>query len=51
MLNILQMRKSISIQEESYWKLMELKAKLRADTWDDLIEKIHKMVFKDEEGE
>jgi len=45
------MRKSISIQEESYWKLMELKAKLRAETWDDLIEKIYKMVFKDEKSE
>ena len=30
---------------------MELKAKLRAETWDDLIEKIYEMVFKDEKSE
>jgi len=44
------MRKSISVQEESYWKLMELKAKLRAKTWDDLIEKVYEIVFKDEKS-
>ena len=45
------MVKKITISDEAYWKLMELKAKLRAETWDDLIEKIYKMVFKDEKSE
>ena len=30
---------------------MELKAKLRAETWDDLVEKLYRMVFKDEKSE
>lgn len=43
-INILHMRKSISIQDESYWKLIELKAKMRAKTWDELIDKIYKVI-------
>jgi hypothetical protein len=30
---------------------MELKAKLRAETWDDLVNKIYKIVFKNEKSE
>jgi len=41
------MRKAISVLEESYWKLLELKAKLRAETWDDLVNKIYNMVSGD----
>jgi len=44
------MRKSISILEESYWKLLELKAKLRAGTWDDLVNEIYK-IYKNEKNE
>jgi len=39
------MRKGISVKESSYWKLMELKAKFRAETWDDLIEKLYMEVI------
>jgi len=39
------------VQEGSYWKLMELKAKLRAETWDDLIEKIYEIVIRREKSE
>ena len=31
---------SITIKEESYWKLANLKVKLRAKSWDELIDKI-----------
>mgnify|MGYP007105790411 CR=1 FL=1 len=45
------MRKGISLLEESYWKLLKVKAELRADTWDDLVNKIYDMVFRDEKNE
>jgi len=30
---------------------MELKARLRSETWDDLVNEIYKMVFKNEKNE
>jgi len=40
------MKTTITISKESYWKLMEIKVELRAMTWDELIDKIYKMVVK-----
>ena len=34
--------KKISIPEESYWRLIELKARLRCRTWRELIDIIYK---------
>ena len=30
----------LSVSEETYWKLLELKARLRAKTWDELLSKV-----------
>jgi len=37
------MRK-ITISDESYWKLMEIKVKLKCRTWKETINELHKMV-------
>jgi len=39
--------KKISIPEESYWKLVELKAKLHCRTWKELIDVLYKEKTKD----
>ena len=44
------MVKKLTISDEAYWKLMEVKVKLRCETWDEFADKIHKMVFKNEES-
>jgi len=33
--------KRIAISESSYWKLVELKASLRCETWDALVEELY----------
>ncbi len=45
------MVKKLTISDEAYWKLMEVKVKLRCETWEEFANKIHKMVFKDEKSE
>ena len=37
--------KKITIPDESYWKLLEIKVKLRCRTWKETIDKLHKLVF------
>ena len=44
------MVKKLTISDEAYWKLMEVKVKLRCETWDEFADIIHTMVFKDEEN-
>jgi len=39
--------KYIGIHEEKFWKLMELKVKLRAKTWNELVDKLYEMVMKE----
>ena len=36
--------KKISIPDESYWKMVELKVRLRCRTWRELIDKLYKLV-------
>jgi len=36
----------ISVTKEKFWKLMELKVKLRCSTWDEFIEKIYPIILK-----
>ena len=38
------MKKSLSIGVDAYWKLVELRAKLRAETWDDFVDKVYDLV-------
>jgi len=38
--------KKITISDESYWKLMEIKVKLKCGTWKEMINELHKMVFE-----
>ncbi len=38
--------KSITFREDRYWKLLELKAKLKARTWDDLVDKLYDLVMR-----
>ena len=40
--------KSITFREDSYWKLLEIKAKLRARTWDELVDKLYDLVMRHE---
>ena len=42
------MKTNITIEKESYWKLREIKARLRCTTWDEMVNKIYNMVFADE---
>ncbi len=44
------MRTSISIDKESYWKLKEVKARLRCETWEEFADKVYGMVFGDEKS-
>ena len=44
------MVKKLTVSDEAYWKLMEVKVKLRCETWDEFADRIHKIVFKDEES-
>jgi len=37
---------SIPITKETYWKLLELKAKFKCSTWDELIEKIYPILLE-----
>jgi hypothetical protein len=39
--------KKISLSEESYWKLIELKSKFRCTTWKDLVDVIHRKCTND----
>lgn len=48
-LDMICMRKTISIMEESYWKLMELKVRLRAETWDSLIDKLYEVITSEQD--
>jgi len=38
--------KKITISNESYWKLMEIKVKLKCGTWKETISRLHKLVFE-----
>ena len=38
--------KKISIPEESYWKLIELKSKYRCNTWKELIDLLHRKMHR-----
>ena len=38
--------KKITIPEEAYWKLLEIKVMLRCKTWKEAIDKMHKLVFE-----
>jgi len=40
------MMKKISIQEESYWKLVELKARFHCKTWKELIDLLYHRIIK-----
>jgi len=40
--------KSITFREDKYWKLLELKARLKAKTWDELVDKLYDLVVKHE---
>jgi len=42
------MRTSISMEKDAYWKLKEVKARLRCNTWEEFADKIYDMVFRDE---
>jgi len=33
--------KKVTLQEESYWKLQEMKAKMKCGTWKELIDKLY----------
>jgi len=37
--------KKVTISDESYWKLMEIKVKLKCATWRETINELHKLVF------
>jgi len=37
----------ITITKEAFWKFLELKAKLKCSTWNDLIEKIYSILIKE----
>ena len=41
----------LSIKKEDYWKLAELKAKLKVKTWHDLITKIYEIIMEGEAPE
>jgi len=36
--------KQISLHEDKFWKLLEVKAKLKARTWDELVDKLYDLV-------
>jgi len=38
--------KKITISDESYWNLMEIKVKLKCRTWKETINELHKIVFE-----
>ena len=38
--------KKITIPDDSYWKLLEIKVKLRCGTWKETIDKVHNLVFE-----
>jgi len=40
--------KSITFREDRYWKLLELKARLKARTWDELVDKLYDLVMRHE---
>jgi len=40
------MRKAIPFKEDQYFKLLEIKAKLRAETWDELVDKLYAVMIK-----
>jgi len=40
--------KSITFREDKYWKLLELKARLKARTWDELVDKLYDLVVSHE---
>ncbi len=45
------MAKNLTLSDEAYWKLKEVQVKLRCMTWDELVDRIHRMVFEDEKNE
>jgi len=40
------MMKKISIPEESYWRLVELKARFHCKTWKELIDLLYHRIIK-----
>jgi predicted CopG family antitoxin len=40
-----QSMKKITISDDSYWKLLEIKVKLKCRTWKETIYELHKLVF------
>ena len=38
--------KKITISDESYWKLLEIKVRLKCRTWKETINKLHKIIFE-----
>ncbi len=40
------MVKKLTLSDETYWKLMEVKVKLRCETWEEFADKIHKTRMK-----
>jgi len=38
--------KKITISDESYWKLMEIKVRLKCVTWKETISKLRELVFE-----
>jgi len=40
--------KSITLREDKYWKLLELKARLKARTWDEFVDKLYNLVMRHE---
>lgn len=38
--------KQISLHEDRFWKLLEIKARLKARTWDELVDKLYDLVMK-----
>ncbi len=38
--------KKITISDESYWKFLEIKVKLKCRTWKETINELHKIVFE-----
>jgi len=39
-------RTSITLSKESLWKLKEVKVRLRCDTWDEFVDKLYRMIVK-----
>lgn len=38
--------KHITLSEESYWKLIEIKTSLRCKTWEELADRLHTKLYE-----